>query len=345
MMAREPLQVALVGLGYFSQFHLRAWQRIEGVDLAAVADRDRTKTDAAAQEYRTLGFAGLSAMLETIEPDILDIVTPPPTHATFIRQALKTGRLIICQKPFCENFDEAQAVTAEAEAAGVQLVVHENFRFQPWHREIKRRLDNGLLGTVYQCRFSLRPGDGRGRDAYLDRQPTFQQMPRFLVRETGVHFLDLFGWLFGNIVSVYSDLRQLNPVVAGEDAGILLLQHATGVRSIFDANRLSDHAAANRRKTMGEMLIEGEVGALRLDGEGRLFFRPFGQNREDELPFDYEDRDFGGGCVEALNRHVVGHIREGHPLENRAADYLRVVALEQAAYRSAETGRLVRKLL
>lgn len=163
-------------------------------------------------------------------------------------------------------------------------------------------------------------------------------MPRFLVRETAVHLIDVFRWLFGEMSSVYADLRQHNPSISGEDAGILLFRHTSGVTSVFDGNRLADHIAVNRRKTMGEMVIEGEGGTLRLDGNGRLYLRGFLESNEVERVFDYEDRDFGGGCVEALIRHVVDHINRGTPLENPAREYLRVVTLCEAAYRSAESG-------
>jgi len=48
---------------------------------------------------------------------------------------------------------------------------------------------------------------------------------------------------------------------------------------------------------------------------------------------------FGGGCVEALNRHVVQAIRGDLPFENDAMQYLDVLELCDAAYRSAESGR------
>ncbi|MFK4492293.1 Gfo/Idh/MocA family oxidoreductase [Bradyrhizobium sp. USDA 336] len=96
-------------------------------------------------------------------------------------------------------------------------------------------------------------------------------MPRFLIYETAVHFLDLFRFLFGKISSVYADARRLNPTIVGEVAAFVLLEHESGTRSVFDGNRLLDHVSDNPRRTMGEMLTEGEKATLRLDGYGRLF--------------------------------------------------------------------------
>lgn len=342
-MTIRPLKVAVIGLGYFSRFHLSAWAGIEGVEIVGVTDLDATRVRWAAETFGVPGFASPATLLAATDPDIVDIVTPPAAHALLIRQAACKGRILICQKPFCRDLTEAEEVVAATEAAGAALVIHENFRFQPWYRTLKAYLDSGAMGALYQCRFALRPGDGRGADAYLDRQPAFRAMPRLLIHETGVHFVDLFRWLFGDITAVYADLRRLNPGLAGEDAGLMILTHANGVQSVFDGNRLSDHDTDNPRRTMGEMVIEGETGTLRLDGMGRLWLRRFGERAEAELPLvaPVDDGSFGGGCVAALIAHVAQAARGCGNLENRVADYLPVIRVTQAAYRSAETGARV----
>jgi predicted dehydrogenase len=334
------MRVAVVGLGYFAQFHLWAWTAIEGVDLVAVADPSADARLVAAT-YCAPAYADLSALLTAHDPDVIDIVAPPLFHGELVQQAAKPGRILICQKPFCATQEQAKAVTKTAKASGAVLAIHENFRFQPWHREIKRLLDQGALGRIYQARFSLRPGDGRGDDAYLARQPAFQQMPRFLIRETAVHFIDLFQWLFGDVETVYAETRRLNPVIAGEDDGLIVMTHAGGARSVIDANRLADHAANDRRRTMGEMLIEGERATLRLDGDGRLWLRQFESAAEQAVQFEtpVDNSVFGGGCVEALCRHVVDAFRNETPQENMANEYLRVQDIVEAAYQSAAEGR------
>lgn len=336
------LRVAVVGLGYFSQFHLTSWAAMEDADLIGVTDLDVDLTSATADRLGVTAYPTLQAVLDD-DPDIIDLVVPPTAHASLIRACLKPGRTLICQKPFCRSLAEAEQITAEAETAQTTLIIHENFRFQPWYREVKTVLASGLMGQIYCARFALRPGDGRGAEAYLARQPSFQQMPRFLVQETAVHFIDTFRWLFGPISSVYADLRQLNPVIQGEDIGTLLLTHKSGTQSVFDGNRLSDHAADNPRLTMGEMRIEGEGGALSLDGFGNLTFRAFGSHSSDPVPMTapVDATQFGGGCVDALNRHVVAALSQGQTPENTARDYLEVIRVCDAAYLSHTEGRRI----
>ena len=88
-------------------------------------------------------------MLDAEKPDLLDIVTPPPTHFGFIASAIERKvRCVICQKPFCETLELAEKAVALAEAAGLVLVVHENFRWQPWHIHARHIIDQGTLGQM-----------------------------------------------------------------------------------------------------------------------------------------------------------------------------------------------------
>jgi predicted dehydrogenase len=166
-------------------------------------------------------------------------------------------------------------------------------------------------------------------------------MDRFLIHETAVHWVDTFRFLLGNPMAVYADLRQLNPVIAGEDAGHIIFTHPSGVRALFDGNRHLDHIADNLRRTMGEALVEGTEGTLCLRGDGSVHHRTFGTSVESVLlPPDTWD-GFGGDCVHALQSHVVSGHLDGTPFENEARDYLQVLAIEDAIYASAASGRRI----
>ncbi|WP_299686244.1 Gfo/Idh/MocA family oxidoreductase [uncultured Tateyamaria sp.] len=332
------IRVACVGAGYFSQFHFGSWARMKNVAVVGACDQNIERAAATGVP----AFGDLGTMLDSTTPDLLDIILPPPAHAETVRAALAAGiKWIICQKPFCTDMAQAQVITAEAEAAGATLVIHENFRFQPWYRAIKAEIDTGAVGKVLNATFRLRPGDGQGPRAYLDRQPYFQQMPRFLIHETAVHWIDTFQYLFGPTDSVYADLRRINPVIAGEDAGHVIFDHGSGVRALFDGNRLLDHAADNTRRTMGEALIEGTGGVLTLTGDGQVMRRAFGGSKTVEVLAPDTWDGFGGDCVHALNTHVVAAMQGAGTVENLARDYLSVIAVKDAIYRSTDAGQRV----
>lgn len=332
----SSLKVAVVGAGYFAQLHHEAWMRMERVNLVGICDMNGEAADAAAQTHGVAAYTEVADMLADTRPDLVDIVTPPASHLTLIRACMDNKVAAICQKPFCQTPEEARKAVALSQTAGRFIAVHENFRFQPWYRKTRQLLDENALGKVYQITYRLRPGDGQGPDAYLARQPYFQKMPQLLIHETGVHWIDTFRYLFGNPTAVMADLRRLNPVIAGEDAGIVIFDLPDGVRGVLDGNRLADHAADNTRRTMGEMLIEGADATLRLSGQGELWLRRHGSMEETQVPCDFVDTVFGGDCVFNLCAHVVDHMLDGSELENEASDYLVVQAAERAAYQSTE---------
>ena len=111
------------------------------------------------------------------------------------------------------------------------------------------------------------------------------------------------------------------------------------VRAIFDGNRHLDHASENTRTTLGEALLEGTTGTITLSGNGALHLRSFGQTETRTLLETRDWRGFAGDCVFALQRHVVDGLMGSGPFENTAADYLRVIEVEEAIYRSANEGR------
>jgi predicted dehydrogenase len=168
-------------------------------------------------------------------------------------------------------------------------------------------------------------------------------MPKLLIHETGVHWIDTFRFLLGEPQAVYADLRRLNPVIAGEDAGYFILDYDKGVRALFDGNRLLDHAAENCRTTMGEALVEGSEGTLTLSGDGSVRQRLFASQEETVLLDAGVWPGFGGDCVKNLIDHVVCGLLDGKPLENEARDYLKVIAIEQAVYESDRLGRKLRE--
>ena len=357
-------RIAIIGSGYFSQFHIAAWQRLQ-VSVCGLLTLDHETGDALCERFDiNKRYTTVDELLDD-QPDLVDIIVPPDAQLGLIKPIAEHRIPMICQKPFCDNLEQACEAISICDAYNTALVVHENFRHQSWYRAIRKELDAGRLGQVYQATFRLRPGDGQGADAYLARQPYFREQPEFLVRETAVHLIDVFRYLFGEVDEVFASLERLNPVIKGEDAGLMMMRFASGIRTVIDANRLTDHAADNSRLTMGELRIEGERGELMLDGFARIFFRAHGATDLQAVDYDWQDVDFGGDCVYLTQQHILSSVFkyqsildtalqkpastskakkccENKLIENIASDYLINRRLERAMYESAKTRTWVR---
>lgn len=340
-MTEKKLRGVGIGAGYFSQFHYDAWRRIPEVEIAALHDHAPDKAESArAQHGIARTYDSVEEMLDREQPDFVDIITPPPTHLDFVRAAAQRGIHIICQKPLAPTYAECVTLVETARSAGVRLMIHENFRWQPWYREIKRLLQNGDLGEAFSLYFCFRTGDGRGPDAYLARQPFFRDYPRLLVYETAIHFIDTFRFLLGEITSVYARLRRLNPVIKGEDCGQLVFGFANGATAILDANRYNENEAKNPRFTFGEMRLDASKGHLLLDTDGDLTIKPLGAPTAPHA-YPHPDIGFAGDSVYNLQRHFVAQLQSGAPFESSGEDYLSTVKGVEACYASAAANQVI----
>ena len=338
-MATRKLKGVCIGAGYFSHFQYEAWQRIPEVEIVAFSNRDPERAAEITKKFGlTKLYSDYRKMFDEEKPDFVDVITPPPSHAEICAEAASRGIHIICQKPLAPTIQEAQAIVVNA-AARVRFMVHENFRFQPWHREIKRLLNQGAIGNkLHTLTFRTRMGDGWGENAYIPRQPYFREYPRLLVYETGVHFIDTFRYLAGEISRVSAWLRRLNPVIKGEDCGLVVFEFANGSIGQWDANRYNEPNCPppSARYTFGEFLMEGNEGSIRLYLDGRLTLQMLGRV-EENVPYKHERRGFAGDCCYFTQRHFVDRLLDGQPFETNGEEYLKTLAVQEAVYRSAET--------
>lgn len=339
----KPLKGICLGAGYFSQFQYEAWSRIPEVEILAVCNRNQDRAQATAKAYnipRVIEWNDLEKVLDELKPDFLDIITPPETHKEIVALAARRGIHVICQKPLAPTLEESREIVDIARDAGIRFLVHENWRWQPWYRVIKEHLDEDVIGDLHSISVLMRMGDGWQKDAYLARQPFFRDYPRLLVYETGVHFLDTFRFLGGEIGSIYARLQKRNPDIAGEDAGQIVATFDSGGTALFDSSRYNEADCENPRYTFGTVRVDGSKGHIELETDGSLTLKLLGK---ESTPIDYiHSRDhFGGGCVYNVQRHFVDCMATGAPFECTGEDYLKTIALVEACYRSNESNQVV----
>jgi D-apiose dehydrogenase len=333
---------AVIGAGYFSDFHLDAWRRLPGVEIVCVCDLDEAKARQAADKH---GIAE-SAIdpLQVIgrdDLDFVDIATPPSGRLALVELAVRRGLAVICQKPLAADFATAKNILDIGASSPAPFMVHENFRFQPWYREIKRLLNNGAIGgKPHSITMRSRMGDGWGGDAYLGRQPYFRDMPRLLVHETGIHFVDTFRYLAGEIVECSASLRRLNPVIAGEDAGRLSFRFDGGAEAVWDANRYNESLSDDFRYTFGELLVEGEGGGIWLDFDGTIRIKKLGQPAAVH-EYSRPRQGFGGDCVYACQQHFLDVLDGKVDCETSPREYEKSLRVVEALYDSARQNRPV----
>lgn len=331
----KKLKGACIGLGYFSLFHIEAWQRLSKVKIIAVCDTDIEKARQIANSFNIESYYdNIDDMLEKEDIDFIDIITPPNTHKTLCLKAAKKGVHIICQKPLAPSLKEANEIASYVAKYNIRIMVHENFRFQPWHREIKKLLEQNLIGkNVHAIHWRMRMGDGWQKNAYIDRQPYFREMEQLLMYETGIHLIDVLRYFGGDIISVYAKLMRLSKNIKGEDFAWVMCDFKKGGAVFIDMNRYNESTFANPRLTFGSLLIEGDKGSIRLHEDGTITKQLLGKKALNHK-YSFEDRNFSGDCVYFTQKHFLKHLQTGNPFETDIETYLPNIAILEKIYES-----------
>src|SRR5215510_16168785 len=334
----EPLKGVMIGAGRFARFQVEAWRRVEGAQIVAVADVAPGRSEEFSERFGIArAYQDISEMLERERPEFVDIVTRPDSHPELVRLAALHGAHAICQKPMAPSWEGCLAMVNACNDANVRLLIHENWRWQPWYREIKRLLDQGAVGKPFYASFVMRNSDGRGAEPY-PAQPYFRAMGRLLVYEMVVHFLDTFRFLLGEIKSVFCRMGRVNQAIKGEDYTLIQLAFENGARGLIDANRIS--GPARREPLSEELIVEGDRGKIRLARDCRIWLDEYG-DAERPHGYAFPAEGYRGDSVRAAHRHFISCLRTGDRCETEGEDYLKTVAAVLACYDSAESGQAV----
>lgn len=147
--ARLPgLAIAVVGCGYWGSKHVRVLSTLPEVARVIVVDPNPKVRDAIVAAFPGVeGASELRNVLANVHAVI--VATPPRNHAEVALQALRAGKHVLIEKPITATLAEARLLVAEAMERGTVLMAGHTFEFNPAVRELRRRMDEGELGTIH----------------------------------------------------------------------------------------------------------------------------------------------------------------------------------------------------
>jgi len=338
----DRVKVGLVGCGYVSQFHLRAWQRIDNVDLVAVSDKDEKKAQGRASEFNIPEvYIDYRRMLDEAGIDVLDIATPPEIHLEMAEEAAQRGIHVLCQKPLAPSMEEAKRIVNACDEYGVRLMVNENWRWRIWYQEIKKLLDEGMIGEVFYCHINGRSSSAvptyKGPRPF-QKQPYFASMPRLILYENMIHLIDVCRFFFGECQSVYAQMRRINKVSVGEDMASLMLNMGR-VLAIVERSWCSKGypSSLNTEK----MEIEGERGTIFLDEQGRIRVVIDEEDGREDIWPEYDIGDFYIDSYIKCQSHFIDSLLTGKEFQTSGRDNLKTLEITLRGYESAEKNQVI----
>ncbi len=333
-MSPVRLRGALIGCGFFAVNQLHAWRDLPDVEIVALCDRDPARLALLGERFGVgRRYADAEAMLAVETLDFVDVATTVPSHRPLVELAARHRVPVICQKPLAATMDDARAMVAACAAAGVPLMVHENFRWQRPIRAVRAILDGGEIGVPFWGRVSFRSGF----DVFAG-QPYLAEGNRFIVEDLGIHILDVARCLFGDVRRLTARTRRVNPAIRGEDVATMLLDHASGATSVVDCSYATRLAEDPFPQTLVE--VDGTLGTIRLSAGYRLSVATAAGAAETDvspplLPWASRPWHTIQDSVLAIQRHWAECLRAGREPQTSGRDNLETLALVEATYASA----------
>jgi D-apiose dehydrogenase len=215
----SDLRFAIFGTGFWARFQLAAWKELTGAQCVAVYNRTRAK---AAQFARDFSIPAIyddpNELLKFERPDFVDIVTHPSSLSALVQTVASHGVSVISQKPMAPSLAVARDNLRACQAAAVPYLIHENWRWQPQLRQLKRILSEGAIGTPFRARLSM-------VSAYpvFRNEPQLKDLEEFILTDMGTHILDIARFLFGEAQHLYCQTHRVHADCKGEDIATVIM--------------------------------------------------------------------------------------------------------------------------
>jgi UDP-N-acetylglucosamine 3-dehydrogenase len=144
--SRTNLRAGLIGLGMMGRHHARVLASLDGVELVAVADTGGDVHGVAdgrpvSRDVRGLTAAGI---------DFAVVAVPTVFHAEIGLALAEAGVHTLVEKPLAPDLASATLLAETFERAGLVGAVGHIERFNPSLQELRKRLEEGELGEVFQ---------------------------------------------------------------------------------------------------------------------------------------------------------------------------------------------------
>lgn len=237
-----PIRLGILGIGSMGRHHVRNARATEGVELVAVADPAGDR----------FGVAGPLEVLPGVEAligagiDAAIVAVPTVFHEEAALALAEAGVHALVEKPLSVSVESGEAIARAFADAGLVGAVGYVERCNPALLEMRRRIQDGQLGEVYQIVTRRQsPFPARISDVGV-------------VKDLATHDVDLAAWVVG---SEYESIYAQTAYRSGREHEDLLVasgRFANGVLVNHQVNWLTPY---KDRTT----IVIGERGALVAD--------------------------------------------------------------------------------
>ncbi len=326
-MAFEPVKVACIGMGWWSDVLADAIKRSDKLEIIACFTRSEDKRRAFAEKYGCRPAAAYEEILRDPGIDAIINTTPNNVHLETTRAAAQAGKHVFLDKPIANSVSEGFAIAGVCRKAGVVLGMGYQRRREGHFRWVRKQIDDGVFGRLVNAEANI-SRDRLGKIDLNSWRYTAEGMPGGVMLQIGIHYADVLEYLMGPIQAVSGRFAQL--VLPGDnpDVASLVFEHESGALSTLNAS----YASASEYYLMN---IYGKEASAYYDLHNGLRFLKRGSDRAEPVACPKIDT-----FVDELEEFAAAVRGRGQP-EMDGEKASKSLAAIRAGIRSAREGRRV----
>ncbi len=256
------IKFGIIGLGRIGPRHAAHIVANESAELTAICDIDEQKAKPFADQSLRF-YTDYQAMLQAGDLDVVSVCTPNYLHAAMCIRSLSKGYHTICEKPMATKSEDCNKMISAALDAQKQLFVVKQNRYNPPVAAVKKLLEEGRLGKVYQV--SINCFWNRNENYYLssDWKGKKEKDGGCLYTQCS-HFVDIMYYLFGNVNCLSGIVKNVGhgQLIEFEDSGSFLLESEDGAIINFNFS-----TCTFEQNMEGSITIIAEKGTVKIGGQ------------------------------------------------------------------------------
>ncbi len=328
----DPIKIAVVGGGYGAKVPLPVYAELAEFEPVGVWSRRPERAQELATKHDLLkGTADLDELLGLDGLEAVHVAGPVAQHAEVVIAAARRGLHVLCEKPLAASLDEARAVVAAIEEAGVVGAVNFGRRMQQTRARLLERVAE-VLGNPRMVSISLVHDDHAEPGSRPFTWVQDQAMAGGRLQAYGVHDLDLLLEAFGEVAEVAAATEvgvgeredsDGNPrTVTAEDTYAIVIRFRGGGLAQVSLTSTARHKR-------GDVLeFHGDAGTVTLDADKILSWGRAGEDLQTAGPLQASSKD----AFKEVARNFHAAIRDEAPPDPSLQEGLRVQALLDAIH-------------
>jgi len=253
---------ALIGCGRIAKRHadLLTNDCIPGAKLVGVFDIDPNVAVTFAEKYDVKAYRDYDELLHLPNVDVVSVLTPSGLHAEHTIAAAQAGKHVVVEKPMAMRLEDADAMIAACDHAGVKLFVIKQNRFNIPIVKAREALNSGRFGKLVLGTVRVRWCRQQAYYDQADWRGTWSMDGGVLANQAS-HHVDMLEWFMGEVESVHARAITALVDIEAEDTAVATLKFNNGALGIIEAT------TATRPKDMeGSFSILGEMGMVEVGG-------------------------------------------------------------------------------